>query len=103
MLFFLSGGITITQGVKTVLSYLVARKPTRRTWLFLGGGALLFALGGTLFYVAKLVWLGSEGGRTIGAAFEELLGSIPHGLSWGQRLRMMEMFLCEPIIPHGVR
>ena len=102
VLLFLSGGITITQGVKTALSYLVARRPTRRTGLFLGAGALLLAIGGTLFYVVKLVWLGSEGGRTIGAAIEELLGSIPHGLSWGQRMRMIEMFLCEPIIPHGV-
>ena len=101
VLFFLSGGVTITQGMKTILSYMVARKQTRRTWIILGGGIFALAVGGTLFYLVKLVWLGNEGGRTISAAFEELLGSIPHGLSMGQRLRMVEMFLCEPIIPHG--
>ena len=101
-LFFLSGGITITQGLKTALSYIVARKQTRRTWLILCGGALALAAGGTLFYVVKLVWLGTEGGRTIGNAFETLFSSIPHDLSWEQRLRMVEMFLCEPIVPHDV-
>ncbi len=102
VLFFLSGGITITQGAKTALSYMVARKLTRRTVLFLGGGALVLAACGALFYFVKLVWLGDEGGRTVGSAFESLFSSIPHGLSWGQRLRMVEMFLCEPIIPHDV-
>lgn len=101
-LFFLSGGITITQGVKTALSYVVTRKQTRRAWLFLCGGALALAMCGTLFYVAKLVWLGTEGGQAINSAFERLFSSIPHGLSWEQRLRMVEMFLCEPIIPHEV-
>lgn len=102
VLFFLSGGITITQGVKTALAYVVARKQTRRTWLFLGGGACALAVCGTLFYIVKLVWLGREGGQTIASAFESLFESIPHGLSWGQRLRMIEMFLCEPIIPHSI-
>ncbi len=100
-LFLLSGGITITQGVKTALSFIVARRPSRRTWLFIAAGALALAAAGALFYAVKLVWLGGDGGRTVASAFKELFASIPHGLSWGQRLRMAEMFLCEPIIPHG--
>lgn len=100
VLFFLSGGITITQGVKTAVAYVVSRKMTKRTWFAICGGAAALALAGALFYVVKLVLLGG-GGRTIGGGVEELLASIPHGLSWAQRLRMLEMFFCEPLIPHG--
>ena len=27
---------------------------------------------------------------------------MPQGIGWGERLRMLEMFFCEPIVPHGV-
>ena len=100
-LFFLSGGITVTQGVKTALAYIASRKVTKRACAWICGVAVALATVGALFYVVKLVWLGAEGGRTIGAALDELFASIPHGLSWERRLRMLEMFFCEPIIPHG--
>ena len=100
-LFFLSGGITITQGVKTFLAYIVSRRVAKRTWMWIAAGAIAIAVAWTVFYIVKLEVLGA-GGRDIAGGFEELLSSIPHGLSWRARLRMMEMFFCEPILPHGV-
>lgn len=100
-LFFFAGGTTLTQGVKVVLAYLVSHRLSRRVWGWLvGGGAALLAAG-ALFYVVKLVVLG-DGTRTVGAAFRELWAVVPQGIGWGERLRMLEMFFCEPIVPHGV-
>ena len=100
-LFFFSGGTTVTQGVKVVLAYLVTHRLSRRAWLaLLGGGAGLMFLGAG-FYVVKLVVLG-DGGRTIGAAIGDIWAVVPHGADLGARLRMLEMFFCEPIVPHGV-
>lgn len=100
-LFFFAGGMTITQGAKIVLAYLVTHRLTRRAWGWLiGGGGAVFAFG-TVFYVLKLVVFG-DGGRTIESAFRELWAVVPQGIGWGERLRMLEMFFFEPIIPHGV-
>ena len=100
-LLFLSGGVTITQGVKAVLAYIVSRRMTKKMWMWIAAGTAALAVAGTVFYVVKLEVLGA-GGRDIAGGLEELLSSIPHGLSWNERLRMLEMFFCEPIVPHGV-
>lgn len=101
VLFFVATGITITQGAKVLIAYLVSRQMTKRDWMCLAGGAAAVVLAGVGFYMVKLVLLGS-GGRTISAAFADLFSCIPHDLTWAQRLRMLEMFFFEPILPHGV-
>ena len=101
LLFFVATGITITQGVKVAIAYLVSRRMTKRDWICLAGGVAVLALAGVGFYVVKLVLLG-HGGRTISSAFADLFSCMPDGISWTQRFRMLEMFFCEPILPHGV-
>ena len=101
-LVFLSGGITSTQGVKTVLAYIVSRRLTKKIWMWIGIGTSVLTAAGIAFYVVKLEVLNTAGGRTISDGIDGLLESIPHGLSWSERMRMLEMFFCEPIIPHGV-
>ena len=100
LIFVAATGITLTQGAKTVLAYLVARHISGKTLKALALGAAGFVFVGVLFYVIKLVLLGS-GGRTIGGAFAELFSCIPQDLSWQDRLQMIEVFFFEPIIPHG--
>ena len=100
-LFFFAGGTTLTQGVKIALAYLVSHRLTRRAWAWLLGGGAALLTAGALFYVVKLVVLGDET-RTVGAAFRELWSVVPQGIGWQARLRMLEMFFCEPIVPHGV-
>lgn len=100
-LFFFAGGMTITQGVKVVLAYLVTHRLTRRAWGWLVGGGLGILSLGAAFYLLKLVVFGDES-RTVEAAFRELWAVVPQGIGWSARLRMLEMFFCEPIIPHGV-
>jgi hypothetical protein len=101
LLFVMATGITLTQGSKVILAYLISRRMTKRDWMFLAGGAVALALAGCGFYVVKLMLLGSDG-RTISSAFAELFSCIPHDLTIVQRLRMLEMFFFEPILPHGV-
>ncbi len=100
VLFVLAGGVTITQGVKVVLAFMATHSLTRRVrgWLF-GGGAAILALGAAS-YAFKLAVLG-DGGRTVGDAIAELLSALPHGVGLNERLRMLEMFFLEPIVPHG--
>lgn len=101
VLFFLASGITITQGAKVFLAYLMSRRLSKRDWACIAFGAVSIVFLGVMFYIVKLVVLGS-GGRTIASAFTELFSCIPEGMTWAQRFRMLEMFFFEPIIPHGV-
>jgi hypothetical protein len=101
LLFVVATGITLTQGAKVVLAYLVSRRMTKRDWICLASGAAAAVLAAVGFYVVKLMLLGS-GGRTVSSAFADLFSCIPHDLTIVQRLRMLEMFFFEPIVPHGV-
>ena len=101
VLFIAATGITITQGAKVILAYLVSRRLSKRDWMLLGTALAAIAIAGVVFYFVKLVLLGAEG-RTVGSAFSDLFSCIPHDISWGRRFRMLEMFFCEPIVPHGV-
>ncbi len=100
LLAFLAGGMTITQGLKVVFAYVVSRRVGKREMAWLCGGAAVIAAAFTVFYSVKICLLG--GGATLAGRFDELFSCIPHGLTWETRLRMLEMFFCEPIIPHGV-
>jgi hypothetical protein len=99
-LFFLSAGVTITQGAKVALAYLATHRLTRKEGWVLGISTAGLVAAGVLFYVAKLVWFGN-GGYTIGDALAYNFGFIVRGVGWRERLRMLEMFFFEPVIPHG--
>ena len=101
IIFFVATGITITQGAKIALAYIVTRKLSKKLCLSLAFGVIGFLLLGAGFYVVKLVLLGA-GGRSIGVAFAELFSCIAQDLSWYERFKMIEVFFFEPIVPHGV-
>lgn len=99
-LFVFAGGITITQGVKIVLAYIVTHRVSRRTWWLLFNGGVGIMVLGAGFYVLKLVVFG-DGSRTIGAALQEIWAVVPQNIDLAERMRMLEMFFFEPIVSHG--
>lgn len=100
----LSGGITLTQGVKTCLAYCVAKRPTRRQILI---GALslaaLIALVVLVFYVRLRIRVSANPGeRGMEGAIHELFGPlIGFSHSPGEWLHRVWVFFSEPIIVRG--
>ena len=100
VLAFLAGGVTITQGLKVVFAYVASRRVGKRGMAWICGGAAAIASVAIAFYLVKIRLI--DDGATLAGRFEELFSSMPHELTWRTRLRMLEMFFCEPIVPHGV-
>lgn len=104
LLLVLTGGVTITQGVKTVLAFLVTHR-LRRRQLVLGGvglaGLLVLVVG--VFFVR--VWLRVKADPQapgLAAAWHTIVDNIaPASLPFTERLRYVWVFFSDPILLRG--
>lgn len=100
----LMGGVTLTQGVKTAIAYVVAKKPRLKHLLLVG--AALVAIVGLLiafFYVRmKLRTYFNPGSRGFAGAYHELFAPLTGwAMSPREWFHRAYVFFSEPIIVRG--
>jgi len=100
----LTGGITLTQGVKVGLAYCVTKRPTKRQLMFGAIGITsLVALVIAIFYIRLLVRTHLDpSARGMDGAIHELFAPITGwSMSPGEWLHRACVFFSEPIIVRG--
>ena len=104
VLAILTGGITITQGAKTLLAFFVANRPNRRqlTLITLGGCAAT-ALVVLVFYVRVRLRVAADASAPgLDAAWHTLVDNFaPLSLPLKERFRLMWIFFSEPVLLRG--
>lgn len=100
----LTGGVTLTQGMKTCVAYCVVRRPTRRQimWGVLAGvGVLAFVV--LVFYIRLRIRVHfNPSARGMDGAWTELFGPlIGFSASPGEWLHHAWVFFSEPVVLRG--
>lgn len=102
-LFVACSAITITNGLKVVIAFLVAERCSRRLKGFVLWGLLAVAVVGIgYFYIRMECWNAyhPEAPKTVGAAFSQTLSWIPEGLGvWGRVKAGIVNFFLVPVLP----
>ena len=106
LLALLTGGVTTTQGVKTVLAYLVLHRPSKRRTALLAGGILAaFVLLAGIFAVRMMLRNAAAGPghiQTFATAWTNISSAfLPEGTTGAARLRYAWVFFSEPIVTRG--
>lgn len=100
----LTGGITITQAVKTLVAFFVVRRPSWRRGLAICGG-LALALAGVAGVFALRVWLRTRADASapgFASAWHTLVDNFTGGdVSVLERLRYVWVFFSEPLLLRG--
>lgn len=100
----LMGGVTLTQGVKALVAFVVAKRPTRRQIVLGALGCLgLVALVVIVFYVRLRIRTHfNSAERGMDGAIQELFGPlIGFSASPGEWLHRAWVFFSEPVIVRG--
>lgn len=104
ILFMLCSAITITNGLKVVIAFLVAERCSRRLKCLVVAGLVgIVAAGISFFYLRMLCWNAAhpEMPKTICGALAQTLFWIPDGLGvWGRVKAGIVNFFLIPVIPH---
>ena len=102
-LFVVCSAITITNGLKVVIAFLVAERCSRRLkWFVLLGLVGVAVVGIGYFYVRMACWNAAhpEAPKTVGTAFAQTLSWIPEGLGvWGRVKAGIVNFFLVPVLP----
>jgi len=102
-LFLACSAITITNGLKVVIVFLIAERCSRGLKKFVLLGLLaVAAVGIGYFYVRMACWNAAhpEAPKTVGAAFAQTLSWIPEGLGvWGRVKVGIVNFFIVPVLP----
>ena len=105
LLTLLMGGITLTQGVKAVLGFLVVhrRGGWRRRLMFVVGLGAFVALVTLVFYIRVRVRVANDPAASgMDDAWNTLFGCVaPLSLPWGEYWRNVWVFFSEPILLRG--
>ena len=100
----LMGGITLTQGVKAVLGFLVVhRRSWRNRLLLVGGLGVAAALVLLVFYIRVRIRVADNPSAAgMDAAWDTLFGCVaPLSMPFGEYLRNVWIFFSEPILLRG--
>ena len=102
-LFCLCSAITVTNGLKVLVAYLIVNRPSRRQLVLLGAFAAGAALLGTGFFALRMMrWnmQHPEAAKTVCGALAQTASWIPQGLGVCGRLKLFAMnFLALPVQP----
>lgn len=104
LLAVLMGGITLTQGVKAVLGFLVAhRRSWRNRLLLVGGLGMAAVLVLLVFYIRVRIRVANNPSAAgMDAAWDTLFGCVaPLSMPWREYLRNVWIFFSEPILLRG--
>ena len=103
ILFMLCSAITITNGLKVVIAFLVAERCSRRLKCLVVAGLVgIVAAGISFFYLRMLCWNAAhpEMPKTICGALAQTLFWIPDGLGvWGRVKAGIVNFFLVPVLP----
>ena len=104
VLVLLTGGITITQGAKTALAFLVTHRTSRRNVLLgalCGCGAVVLVV--LVFYVRVRMRVAADPTASgMEGAWHTLVDNFaPVSMPLGERLRYMWIFFSEPVLLRG--
>ena len=102
-LFIVCSAVTITNGLKVAVAYLIVNRPTRRQMLILGAIAIGVAALGTGFFMLRMArWnmQHPEAPKTICGAIAQTASWIPAGLGVAARVKLgLANFFALPIQP----
>lgn len=104
VLAILTGGVTITQGAKTLLAFFVANRPDRRKLTLLSlGGCAAAALVVLVFYVrVRLRVAANASAPGLEISWHTLVDNFaPLTLSLKERMRLIWIFFSEPVLLRG--
>lgn len=103
VLFVVCSAITITNGLKVVIAFLLVERCSRRLKGFVLLGLLaVVAVGIGYFYIRMGCWNAAhpEAPKTVGVAFAQTLSWIPEGLGvWGRVKAGIVNFFLVPVLP----
>ena len=103
ILFVVCSAITITNGVKVVIAFLIAERCSRRLKCLVVAGMVGVAVAGIVFFYLRMrCWNAAhpEMPKTIGGAFAQTLFWIPDGLGvWGRVKAGIVNFFLVPVLP----
>ena len=102
-LFVLCSAVTVTNGIKVLIAYLIVNKPTRRRLALLATIAAVVAAVGAGFFALRMArWnmQHPDSAKTIWGALMQTAGWIPEGLGvWGRIKLGVVNFFALPVQP----
>ena len=100
----LTGGVTITQGAKTLLAFFVVRRPSRRHMFLIAlGCSVAVTVVVLVFYVRLRMRVAADASASgIEGAWHTLVDNfVPLSMPLGERLRLIWIFFSEPVLLRG--